>query len=113
VSAAALEVAESMYQAARAATPAKMPESLFELGPAPQRRYLMLAEAAIAVTGPPTTAAAPAGDRELLDTLAEELAWKLLHPQQFADGVRSVLARYVETVGAGGISEEVRKAIEL
>lgn len=46
-------VAEAMYQAARASTPAKMPESLTDLSPAAQRRYLMLAEAAISATQPP------------------------------------------------------------
>jgi hypothetical protein len=52
VSAKAAIVAEAMYQAARAATPAKTPESLTDLSPAPQRRYLMLAEAAISALRP-------------------------------------------------------------
>ena len=113
MSAAVLEVAESMYQAARGATPVKMPESLDLLDPRTQRRYLMLAEAAISVTGPLPSG----GDREplrlLADELAEQLSWKLLHPQQFADSVRSVLARYAEAVGPGAVSEEVQGAMQI
>lgn len=110
---AVLEVAESMYQAARAATAAKMPESLDELGAAPQRRYLMLAEAAIEITGPPTSSPAPPADRALVVLLAEQLAWKLNNPMQFADSVREVFDRYADFVGAGNVSDEVRKAMAI
>lgn len=47
-------VAEAMYQAARASTPAKTPESLTDLSPAAQRRYLMLAKAAVGALLRPT-----------------------------------------------------------
>lgn len=112
-----LEVAESMYQAARGATAAKMPESLDELGTAPQRRYLMLAQAAIAITGPPTAATSPPPSdltREALDVLADELAWKLNHPMGgFSERVRTAFALYEQVVGAENVNDEVRKAMEL
>lgn len=56
------------------------------------------------------TSATP--DRELRDPLAGELAWKLLHPQQFAESVRDVLDRYADAVGRDAVSDEVRRAME-
>jgi len=107
-----LEVAEAMYQAARASTPVKMSESLDELAPHTQQRYLMLAEAAIRVTGEPKPAAA-VDDSDLLADLAEHLAFRLNHPGQFWGGVRGVLDRYRDAIGEDRLSDEVRAAMEL
>ena len=64
--------------------------------PGRQRRYLLLARAAIACIAGEVTAARPPADRLLLDDLAHQLAFKLNNPMWFADGVREVLARYAE-----------------
>ena len=106
------EVAKAMYQAARAETPKKMPESLDELNPRTQQLYLNRAKAAIAVTGEPKPAGA-AGDVDLLADLAEHLAFRLNHPGQFWDGVRGVLERYAELVGDDRVSDEVRAAMRI
>ena len=98
------EVAEAMYQAAREKSPAKTPETLFDLNPATQSRYIMLAEAAQGML-------ADSYPTELLNRLAEHLAWKLLNPQQFSDGVRAVLDRYAQEVGEGNVPPIVAKAI--
>lgn len=109
---AVLEVAEAMYQAAREESPAKSAESLDELNPRTQKLFLNRAKAAIEITGPPAPAAV-VGDVDLLADLAEHLAWKLNHPQEFWDGVRGVLERYVEAVGEGRVSDEVRAAMRI
>lgn len=106
------EVAEAMYQAARAESPAKSKESLDELNPRTQQLFLNRAKAAIEITGPPRPAGV-VGDAELLADLAEHLAWKLNHPMEFWDGVRGVLERYAEVVGEDRISDEVRAAMQL
>lgn len=110
---AVLEVAEAMYQAGKGAVGPKMPDSLDELRPETQKRYLLLADAAITHTGPASAPAPSPSARQLLDSLAEQLAWKLNHPQQFADGVRDVLGRYAEVVGPDGLSEEVKAAMAI
>lgn len=105
-----LEVAEAMYQAGKDGPGPKMPDSLDELRPHVQARYLLLAEAAItAIPQRVTVVPAP----ELMVDLAEELAFKLNHPQQFCDRVRDVLARYAEHVGHDHVSDEVRKAMAI
>jgi hypothetical protein len=50
---------------------------------------------------------------ELLNRLAEHLAWKLLNPQQFTDGVRAVFTKYAEEVGEENVPEIVKKAMEI
>lgn len=103
-----VEVAEAMYQGGKGDHPStnKLPECLDELGAGTQRRYLLLARAAIeCITG---EAPAAAADPELLDDLAEELAFKLNHPRQFSDRVREVFDRYAAQ--AEQLSDEVRKA---
>jgi hypothetical protein len=115
-----LEVAEAMYQAGKVGPGPKMPDSLDELNVETQNRYLLLAEAAMAVTGRPTGAAEverpaglPGNPRDLIELLAEELAFKLNNPMQFSDRVREVLGRYAEHVGEGHVSDEVRKAMTI
>lgn len=98
-----LEIAEALYQAAREDTPSKTPETLEDLAPHTQRRYLLYAE----------TIRELLGDNGLLDKLAEELAWKLLHPQQFSEGAREAFAAYEKEVGAANVSEEVRTAMAI
>jgi hypothetical protein len=108
-----IEVAEAMYQAGKVGAGPKMPEFLDEVNRGTQERYLTLARAAITVTGePPTAAPGPQPSSELLDDLAEQLAWKLNHPQQFADGVRTTLARYA-SFRLDQVSDEVRKAMAI
>lgn len=103
-----LEVAEAMYAVASGMTPAKMPESLDGLGAAPQKRYLAFAAAAIEVIG--ADASAPSSDGNLAAVLAEALAWKLLHPQQFSESARDLLDRAAAEIDAD--LPEVRRAIE-
>jgi hypothetical protein len=104
-----LEVAEAMYQAGKDGPGPSMPDSLDELSVATQNRYLLLARAAIGVTGEP---ASPV-DTALLDELAEELAFKLNHPMSFSDRVRSVFDRYAAAVGEGRITLEVKAAMAI
>lgn len=103
-----------MYQAARSATPSKTAETLDELSPATQRRYLMLAEAAIAANpAPPSPSGLPrTAARRLLDRFAEQLAFKLNHPNSFNEGIRDVFELYAKVVGEEGLSAEVKKAME-
>jgi hypothetical protein len=111
-----LEVAEAIYGAARATTTVKMPESLDELAPHVQQRYLTLAEGAISVMGDGAGGEANVPQRSplaIFDELADELAWKYLHPQEFNEGVRTALTAYVEIVGHEHASEDVTKALEL
>lgn len=109
-----VEVAEAMYQGGKGDHPStnKLPECLDELGAATQRRYLLLARAAIACVIGEVPAERPGGDRQLLDDLAHQLAFKLNNPMWFADGVREVLGRYAETVGED-LDDEVRKAMAI
>lgn len=104
-----LEVAEAMYQAGKAGPGPKMPDSLDELSRATQERYLLLADAAISVM----KAAEPVKVPQLVLDLAEELAFKLNHPQSFSNRVREVFANYVEIVGDARVTEEVRKAMAI
>jgi hypothetical protein len=50
---------------------------------------------------------------EVASDLAEKLAFKLNHPQQFEDGVRSTFDRYAELVGDENLTNEIRKAREI
>lgn len=109
-----IEVAEAMYQGGKGDHPStqKLPECLDECGAGTQRRYLLLARAAIECITGDVPAERPAGDRQLLDDLAHHLAFKLNHSMSFADGVREVLERYAATVGED-LDDEVRKAMEI
>ncbi len=107
------EVAEAIYQAARATTPAKTAAELGDLNPHAQRRYLTMAEAAMQAIGDPEGFPSDSDGKTLLDRLAEQLAWKLRHPMEFADGVRTVLDEYAGVVGDEGLSDEVRAAREI
>jgi len=117
VSADAAVVAEAMYQAARSATPAKTAETLDELSPSTQRRYLMLAEVAIEAYGSARTPS-PSGlprsaARQLLDLFAESLAYKLNHPNSFNESIRDAFELYAKVVGDDALSAEVKKAMEI
>lgn len=48
---------------------------------------------------------------DLLDLLAEALAWKLLHPQQLSESSRDVLDQYEREVGRQNVPDIVAKAI--
>lgn len=108
------EVAEAMYQAARTLTPAKTPEALDETNVGTQRRYLLLARAAMATidTGEITVPDAVL-ERQALDLLADELAWKLNNPRGFSERVRTAFERYAEIVGPGGLTDEVKEAMKI
>lgn len=105
------EVAEAMYQAIRATTPAKTPESIDEMNVATQQRYLTMAKAAMATIG--NGAITVPADDGLLDLFAEELAYTLLHPQSWSERTRTAFARYAEAVGPAGLSDEVKAAMEI
>jgi hypothetical protein len=111
-----VEVAEAMYQGGKGDHPAldKLPECLDELGAGTQRRYLLLARAAIeCITGEaPAEPAAATVDRQLLDDLAHQLAFKLNHQHSFADDVREVLERYAAVAGED-LDDDVRKAMAI
>jgi hypothetical protein len=110
-----VEVAEAMYQAGKVGAGPKMPEYLDEVNAKTQERYLLLACAAIAITGePPSLMVTPDdGGAQLLDDLAHQLAFKLNNPMWFADGVRDVLERYATHVGENRVDDEVRKAMAI
>jgi hypothetical protein len=110
-----IEVAEAMYRGGKGDHPSthKLPECLDELGVGTQRRYLLLAEAAIECITGAEPVVDVAADPQLLDDLAHQLAFKLNHPMWFADGVRDTLQRYAEHVGEHAISDEVRKAMAI
>jgi hypothetical protein len=112
VSASVIEVAEAMYQAGKEGPGPRMPDSLDELNRPTQERYLLLARAAIAATGGPAAPTSVSVPRLVLD-LAEELAFKLNHPQQISDRVREVFLAYVQVVGDDLITDEVRKAMTI
>ncbi len=108
-----LEVAEAMYQAGKAGPGPKMPDSLDELAVATQNRYLLLADAAMSVTGEGSAASASVSVPRLVLDLAEELAFKLNHPMSFSDRVREVFVAYVSVVGDDLVTDEVRKAMAI
>jgi hypothetical protein len=79
--------------------------------------YMRMAEAAVRTAMPPlpehqgggvTTPTYPA---ELLDKLAEALAFKLLNPQQLSEGAVEALDRYQQEVGRENVPELVAKAV--
>ncbi len=107
------EVAEEMYQAGADAIPSKTPASLGDVAAHTQKRYLLLAEAAMTATGAPAPKIPQAEGRVVLELLAEHLAWKMRNPGQFWDGVREVFDRYAALVGEANLSDEVRKAMEI
>lgn len=116
-----------MYQAARAATPAKTPEALDEIGAPTQRRYLMLAEAAMEAMGETKYVATEKGRQEaeaagepslggviaVTNKLAEELAYKVNHPMHFSEGIREAFGLYTQLVGVEQLSDEVKQASEV
>lgn len=104
------EIAEAIYQAARATTPAKTAAELGDLNPHAQRRYLTMAEAAMQAIGDPEGFPSDSDGKTLLDRLAEGLAWKLNHPMEFSDGVRTLFDEYAQVVGEDGLSDEVKAA---
>jgi len=98
-----------MYKAGADNTAAKCPECLDELGARTQERYLLLADAAIKITGLPT----PVGDAEVATALAEVLAWKLNNPSSgFPERARNALQEFAESVG-GDVSDEVERAMQI
>lgn len=105
-----LEVAEAMYAAGKDhPTTHKLPDSLDELSPHTQKRYLLLAGAAVAAM----PAQAPVSVPQLVLDLAEQLALKLNHSHSFADDVGEVFDRYAAVVGEDRITDEVRKAMAI
>jgi hypothetical protein len=114
-----IEIAEALYQAARSQSPAKSPESLTDLNVYTQKRFLLYADTVIAMFSNEPTA--PPAERpempvvypaELLDKLAEELAWKIRNPMSFSEGSRYALEDYAEEVGAGNVPAEVEQFLK-
>lgn len=114
------EIAEAIYQKARAQTPAKTPDSITDLNTYTQKRYLIFAEAVIELMGdeapaepqPTTRIHSVVYPAELLDLLAEQLAYKLLNPQHFNEKARDAFDMYVEEVGVANVPALVREAID-
>jgi len=101
-------VAEAIFNQAE-------PGSWDTLADSGKQKYMRMAEAAVGAAMPPLPAhegvATPSYPAELLDLLAEELAWKYLNPAQFSERSRDAFDRYSAEVGRENVPDIVAKAI--
>lgn len=104
-------IAREMYSQIRENSPRKahMPETLEEIEPASQSRYIELAQAAVDAGATLTT---PAAMVKLLNGFAWELVWRWHNPMTFAETIRDVFEEYERIVSREEMPPEVVQFID-